>query len=256
MGQRDGRLSARERGYTTAWDKARLGHLKSHPLCVMCERSGRVTPATVVDHIIPHRGDQDLFWDRTNWASLCETHHNSEKKAYENRGYLAEVDAAGVPTDPSHPFHGLSPTRFRYSIPAGTQPSAIPVTIVCGPPGSGKTTYVRELAGRADLVIDLDDCLEAVGAPRWSADPIKLRIAMRTRDRLIRSLADAASPRAWLIVVAPSAGERSEWKRALGPKATLVVMRTPKAECLKRLAAEPARAQASRRQVDAVRRWA
>lgn len=32
--------------------------------------------ATVVDHIVPHRGDQKLFWDRSNWQPLCEHHHN------------------------------------------------------------------------------------------------------------------------------------------------------------------------------------
>lgn len=31
---------------------------------------------TVVDHIVPHRGDQKLFWDRGNWQPLCEHHHN------------------------------------------------------------------------------------------------------------------------------------------------------------------------------------
>lgn len=31
---------------------------------------------TVVDHIVPHRGDQKLFWDRSNWQPLCEHHHN------------------------------------------------------------------------------------------------------------------------------------------------------------------------------------
>ena len=27
------------------------------------EAQGRVVPATVVDHVVPHRGDQKLFWD-------------------------------------------------------------------------------------------------------------------------------------------------------------------------------------------------
>lgn len=31
---------------------------------------------TVGDHIVPHRGDQKLFWDRSNWKPLCEHHHN------------------------------------------------------------------------------------------------------------------------------------------------------------------------------------
>ena len=35
-----------------------------------------ITMATVVDHIVPHRGDQKLFWDRGNWQPLCEHHHN------------------------------------------------------------------------------------------------------------------------------------------------------------------------------------
>lgn len=32
--------------------------------------------ATVVDHIIPHRGNMELFWRRENWQPLCEKHHN------------------------------------------------------------------------------------------------------------------------------------------------------------------------------------
>ena len=30
----------------------------------------------LLDHIIPHRGDQKLFWDRSNLQPLCEHHHN------------------------------------------------------------------------------------------------------------------------------------------------------------------------------------
>ena len=41
-----------------------------------CYEEGHITMATVVDHIVPHRGDQKLFWDRGNWQPLCEHHHN------------------------------------------------------------------------------------------------------------------------------------------------------------------------------------
>ncbi|MFG1378079.1 HNH endonuclease [Xanthobacter autotrophicus] len=27
----------------------------------------------MVDHIIPHRGDKALMWDRSNWQALCPT---------------------------------------------------------------------------------------------------------------------------------------------------------------------------------------
>lgn len=81
---RSNTASSTKRGYGYAWQKARAGYLVSHPLCVYCEREGRVTAATVVDHRIPHRGDQRLFWDKANWAALCAHHHSSTKQREEN----------------------------------------------------------------------------------------------------------------------------------------------------------------------------
>ena len=49
--------------------------LNRNPLCVECLKEGRTEPATVVDHIIPHRGDRELFWQKSNWQSLCAYHH-------------------------------------------------------------------------------------------------------------------------------------------------------------------------------------
>ena len=74
------------RGYGYAWQKARLGFLSSNPLCVMCRDDGRVELATVVDHIVPHRGDMSVFWNRSNWQSLCSTHHSSDKQRMERTG--------------------------------------------------------------------------------------------------------------------------------------------------------------------------
>jgi 5-methylcytosine-specific restriction protein A len=93
---RENRGSARERGYNTRWDKARKTYLARNPLCVMCKREGRVTPATVVDHIKPHKGDQQLFWDTDNWQSLCAPHHNRDKQR-EERGRFQAVDVNGWP---------------------------------------------------------------------------------------------------------------------------------------------------------------
>lgn len=70
------RPNANERGYNWAWKKARTDFLARHPLCAECLKAFAITAATIVDHIIPHRGDMELFWDRNNWQSLCETHHN------------------------------------------------------------------------------------------------------------------------------------------------------------------------------------
>lgn len=80
------RGSSSQRGYDSKWRKARLAYLQSHPLCVECEKEGRVEPATVVDHIKPHRGDKKLFWDKNNWQPLCERHHDI-KTAREDGGF-------------------------------------------------------------------------------------------------------------------------------------------------------------------------
>ena len=98
---RAGKTSA-QRGYGYKWQQARAGYLAKHPHCVMClgelgmmdmqpadvvvecARRGLPVPvATVVDHIEPHQGDQRLFWDRSNWQSLCKTHHDGHKQRIE-----------------------------------------------------------------------------------------------------------------------------------------------------------------------------
>lgn len=73
-----------DRGYTYAWKKARAAYLAVNPICVFCQRKDLIEPATVVDHKIPHRGDQTLFWDRDNWQSLCKPCHDGEKQRQEN----------------------------------------------------------------------------------------------------------------------------------------------------------------------------
>lgn len=70
------RGGANERGYDKRWRKARGLFLRKHPLCEECRKRGALTPATVVDHIIPHRGDELLFWDEANWQPLCRACHD------------------------------------------------------------------------------------------------------------------------------------------------------------------------------------
>nr|WP_084233537.1 HNH endonuclease signature motif containing protein [Papillibacter cinnamivorans] len=77
------RGSAAERGYNARWQKARDGFLAKHPLCESCMQSGKLVPATVVDHIKPHKGDKALFWDSSNWQALCKRCHDI-KTAKEN----------------------------------------------------------------------------------------------------------------------------------------------------------------------------
>jgi 5-methylcytosine-specific restriction protein A len=82
------RPTATERGYGSRWSKARATYLRSHPHCAMIDADGNGCKllSTVVDHIIPHRGDHALFWDVTNnWQPLCATCHSSRKQSLERR---------------------------------------------------------------------------------------------------------------------------------------------------------------------------
>jgi 5-methylcytosine-specific restriction protein A len=40
--------------------------------------------ATDVDHVVPHRGDRQLFWDTSNHQALCHSCH-SRKTGKEKR---------------------------------------------------------------------------------------------------------------------------------------------------------------------------
>jgi 5-methylcytosine-specific restriction enzyme A len=74
---RDNRPTSRERGYNAAWFKYRAVYLALHPFCVdpfklHIER----VRATRLDHIEPHRGNRELFWNPANHQGLCEGCHN------------------------------------------------------------------------------------------------------------------------------------------------------------------------------------
>jgi len=79
------RGSSTKRLYDYQWQKASKAYLQRNPLCMYCQRQGRITAATVVDHRIPHRGDPVLFWDEDNWQGLCTPCHSSIKQSEENR---------------------------------------------------------------------------------------------------------------------------------------------------------------------------
>jgi 5-methylcytosine-specific restriction protein A len=87
------RGTGQQRGYTKQWSAASKAFLRQHPLC-MCAQCGagklRVTLATVVDHIVPHRLKQALdtkditaiataqerFWDQRNWQAMSKACHD------------------------------------------------------------------------------------------------------------------------------------------------------------------------------------
>ena len=176
MGRCNGqqRLSARERGYSAAWEKARAGFLRLHPQCAECARGGLIVRATVVDHITPHRGDQRLFWDQGNWQSLCTNHHSSWKQQVEKRGYSARVLANGLPSDPSHPFYAAAAEQPSPAHAHQWPPQARP--LITGQREGGSKVIDRRGAGpsgdkRAELIttgpVGLSGGETARPSPSW-----------------------------------------------------------------------------------------
>jgi hypothetical protein len=92
-----------DRWYRTAsWERRRKHQLQIAPLCEMCAKEGKVVPATIVDHTVPHRGDYNAF-RLTPLQSLCVGHHNRCKQRLEVTGFAPDCDEDGWPVDPNHP---------------------------------------------------------------------------------------------------------------------------------------------------------
>ncbi len=69
-----GRPSATARGYDARWRKQRVRGLALEPLCRECKKRGRITAATVRDHIVPiAQGGSN---EESNIQSLCAPCHN------------------------------------------------------------------------------------------------------------------------------------------------------------------------------------
>lgn len=74
------------------WRAKRDSQLTRNPLCSFCWQRGRITVATIADHIEPHRGDVTKFWHGA-LQSLCQACHSSTKQRLENR--LARIADLG-----------------------------------------------------------------------------------------------------------------------------------------------------------------
>jgi len=68
------------------WDRLRDAQLAKDPFCAECRGEHLLTPASVADHIKPHKGDPKLFYDADNLQSMCKQHHD-RKTAKEDGGF-------------------------------------------------------------------------------------------------------------------------------------------------------------------------
>ncbi len=201
------RGSAASRGYGRDWQRLRRLVLSEEPLCRECQKRGRVTLAVEVDHIVPIRKAPERRLDQTNLQGLCKPCH-SRKTAREDggfngfgkhRGHSGPVGTDGVPMDHNHFWNtGETPDLLDRMplgdmFPAGLQPSVLPLTIVCGPPAAGKSTYIEAHRRPGDVVVDLDVIINEAGGGRDST--LRQRMdGLRERNDRLAALATYTGP--------------------------------------------------------------
>lgn len=191
------------------WRNLAAQQKKLHPQCQWTHEDGtqcRAVDRLAADHIIPRdQGGQDAL---SNLQSLCFYHH-AIKTGQETGGFL------GRPL----------------------------VTVVCGPPGSGKTTYVLTRAKPLDLIIDLDRILGALATTERHLKPdYLLRCAWEARDAIHAYLLKCRDvPRAWIIEGAPTSERRSSLRDRFN--AEVIVLLPSREQCLERISRDANRDQ-------------
>lgn len=163
-------------------------------LCQPCQREGRLTESTEVDHIVGvAKGGKD---DPLNLQAICGSCHQAKTACESGEGQAP---------------------------PAWLPKPACPVVLVTGPPGAGKTTYCKANAKPNDVVIDLDECFQRVcGIHGHTAPREHLGSALRLRNMMLAELAGKRTGKAYVIVGAPADSEVEWWMLRLGAEHVLI----------------------------------
>lgn len=187
------------------WRQDRRESLGKEPWCVCtaeyCPHHGQCNRlANVRDHKIPRSEGGEDFGE--NVQSLCKDCHNRK---------TANEDATGA---------------------RGQQ-----VFLVCGPAGSGKTSYVRKHLRESDLAWDFDAVARTISKyPYQLLPPHILRFVFALRDAFLKEAEKRTQDgikRIWIIESAPLKERREFYRRVF--KAKVIVLEVPTHECLRRI---------------------
>ena len=229
------RASASRRGYGARWRKLRNLVLAEEPLCRdpfgVHKAAGRVEPATDVDHIVPRaQGGTDA---RENLQGLCHVCH-SRKTALEDGGFGNSLYYPVL-------YEGINAT----------------IVMVCGAPGSGKTTFVELNKAKDDIVFDLDQIImELTNTPIYqSREPSVLETAFQERNKRLEALqGKEITETIWFVVSAAKTKDRNKWKRLLNPVRTYII-KPDMNTCVDRVLADWRRSEIMGQHTKAISRW-
>lgn len=113
--------------------------------------------------------------------------------------------------------------------------------VVCGPPGSGKSTFVRERMERGDLLVDMDELYRALSGLELRDKPdCLLPFVAEARDaviaRIYREQRGQLHRRAWVVTSSPDLAYIRDLLRRL--RAEVHVLDVSTKECVRRMKAE------------------
>lgn len=245
------RGTSAERGYDNkTWAPVRdYVRERDNYLCQRCLTANRLTPCGtpgkgngVVDHKIPVHVRPDLRLDETNLQLLCLPCHRV-KTAEDNRLYGSREARHLTPSQASN----------RQRAQQMTVTTSYRRVVVCGPPGSGKTTYVEQHRQPGDLTWDYDYIAAALmGGNLYSAPASMIHLMEQMQRGFINHLRD--NPHYGNVWVIASAKERAA-RIATEIKAEVVTLDTPTEECLRRLSRDPQRAARMDEYQASIERW-
>jgi hypothetical protein len=201
-----------------------------------CQKCGRTGCRLYADHVVELK-DGGAPLDTANGQALCGSCHTTK---------TAEARSARRHGSPKGSTH-----------PPWLRPSNIPLAIVCGPPGAGKTTWAKARVGPKGIVIDLDELIAKVsGEPIYTSGREWLDAGLRRRNTLLGMLSRPRPPwaRAALVIGEPTAQKRQWWVDRLKPD-VVVVLETPADICAARICGDPRRSHRQGDLLDAVESW-
>lgn len=108
------------------------------------------------------------------------------------------------------------------------------LTVVTGPPCSGKTTHVHQRAQPGDIVVDYDQLAQALGSPHSHDHPHDVAAVTRAaRDAAVKAAlaAHRRGATVWIIDTDPPTARRRTYHRA---GATLITLTADRAELHRR----------------------
>ena len=152
-----------------------------------------MSPATVVDHIEPHKGDEMLFWMRSsNWQSLCRLCHELKTKYEQGTTKHAKVSGR---------------------------------VVICGESGGGKTFWLQANSDEDDLTWDMDAVASELGMkstyPRPEHEYRQLRVI---RARLLSRLYFGMEP---AKVIVSHVGQAKRIAKGIGADVVQIQARCP-----------------------------